>query len=148
MDQDTALQKARALIGAIKMATLCTITPEGLPYATTVYIIADERLKLHFFTKADTAKWRHIQNDPRVAIVVADDDAQETFQLQGKASREEDSSENIAATNKIAAVPKAPFWSLPIDRINAGDYVLVKIEPTWARFSSFEAETPVFVQLV
>ncbi|MDO8582837.1 MAG: pyridoxamine 5'-phosphate oxidase family protein [bacterium] len=151
MNNHDELQKAIQFVERCSLAALATISPEGVPYASAIHVVVDVNLSFYFVTKAETAKWEHIQRSPLVALVITNDDTRQTLQVQGLASSGLTTELEISIINKFAAFPEAslhPEWKLPSRQLTGGEYVIVKIEPTWARLASFQGNKPVFMQIV
>lgn len=92
---DAALTSVRDALAAattrrtpFTLASLATVTPDGAPRARSVILRAwdPDRDVLGLATDDRSAKVREIRADPRVALVVWDDDAQVQVRLEGRAS--------------------------------------------------------------
>jgi PPOX class probable F420-dependent enzyme len=72
---DTLSAKARALIARPVLASLTTLSKNGSPQVTPLWIDQDGD-DLLFNTAMGRVKERHMENDPRVAVSVVDPDDQ------------------------------------------------------------------------
>jgi PPOX class probable F420-dependent enzyme len=72
---DTLSDKARALIARPVLASLTTLSKDGSPQVTPLWIDQDGD-DLLFNTAKGRVKERHMENDPRVAVSVVDPDDQ------------------------------------------------------------------------
>lgn len=152
MNISEARMKSLELIKNHPLAGLATVSRDNSPYACTIYVIADDDLNLHFITKEDTEKWKQINNNPSVALVIAGERSRQTVQIRGKAAREKTVESDASVLEKLtASIPSAfthPEWSLPVEQLDAGSYVMVKVETKWFRYASFQAKKPIFVQII
>ena len=69
-----------------RTASLATVLPDGAPHVVPVWFVIDGD-QVVFTIPADSAKGRNIQRDPRVALVVDDEDPPYAFvHLRGTAA--------------------------------------------------------------
>jgi hypothetical protein len=61
-----------------RTASLATVLPDGTPHVMPVWFVIDGD-QVVFTTPADSVKGRNIQRDPRVALVVDDEDPPYAF---------------------------------------------------------------------
>lgn len=137
-------KEALALLTRCPLVTLATIRPDGMPRASSVYATADEKFNFHFVTREDSEKWKNIYLESAVAFACTDEEHRETLQVQGLATRETDvTAEGKSIERLVAMAFRHKEWILPIDQLTAlGGYVVVKIKPTWARYSNFADNKP------
>jgi PPOX class probable F420-dependent enzyme len=80
---DTLSTKARELIARPVLASLTTLSKDGSPQVTPLWIDRDGD-DLLFNTAQGRVKARHVENDPRVAVSVVDpDDPYNVVALRG-----------------------------------------------------------------
>ncbi len=150
MDKHDAQEIALDLSAKHPLVTLCTIS-DGAPYASSVYVVVDQELIFYFITRANTAKWKQSQQNPLVAFAVTDEDSRRTLQVQGTMREEKDPKKIESVVNMLATLPASsmhPEWLLPPQQLDAGDYIVARIEPSWARLGSFQNNQPEFIQLI
>jgi PPOX class probable F420-dependent enzyme len=74
----------RELLEGANFVSLATLTADGSPHATTVWVAVEDGRPC-FFTQPSSFKARNIARDPRVAITVFDrDNPYRTGQLRGR----------------------------------------------------------------
>ncbi|MDA1169156.1 MAG: pyridoxamine 5'-phosphate oxidase family protein [bacterium] len=123
------------------LASLATVSLDGQPRSTFVYITADDDLTLYFMTRVKTKKYEHITKNPRVAISIADEAGYETIQAEGTASEELSAEKQAWIIEQIvhnAAIH--PTWQLPINQMESSGYVCIRIDLTWLRLGKFHKE--------
>jgi pyridoxamine 5'-phosphate oxidase len=99
---DAALTSVRDALAAattrrtpFTLASLATVAPDGAPRSRSVILRAwdTDGAVLGFATDDRSAKVREVRADPRVALVVWDDDAQVQVRLEGRATVVDDPDE-------------------------------------------------------
>lgn len=126
------------------MAVLATTSLNNEPWASPIYCTPSDQLHLYFLTKSETTKFANISQYPHVSITVANDEEQTTVQAYGIAEAMTKGQEVIDAYNKLAYIrPPGKFnWTPPIEKLDAGEYVMMKFTPTFLQFSSFKGFRP------
>lgn len=117
------------------VGVLATISPDGRPHASTIYLTVDESLNLAFTTKQDTRKYQNIEHDNHVMLAVYDAQTQTVVQISGRAEEvtDPDAQHAIYYGTLHAARQTGKDVVPPIAKIAAGPYVgfKVKIENIW-----------------
>jgi general stress protein 26 len=122
-------------------AVLATANKEtGQPHGAVVYYTVSSSFHLFFVTKRDTAKSRNIEANPQVAMVIYEADTQSTVQLYGTASSIDDPQKLQSALAMMAGHAKATAQTdaLPVDKLNAGDYLLYQVVPRNIRLAEYK----------
>ena len=122
-------------------AVICTSNKQtSEPHGAVVYFSITSRLHLYFVTKTDTTKHRNLQTNPQVAAVVYDTAAQKTVQIKGTARILNDPQKLQTALELMVQYSRdsASISTLPISRLDAGQYVLYQIIPKVIRFGDFK----------
>ena len=82
--------------------------------------------------------------NPDVSLTIADAEMIRTLEVKGKASVitsvQEITSHIVSLINKSKF--EGMLWAPPIGKLNAGQYVIMKITPTWVRYGVFLNEEP------
>src|SRR3989344_414348 len=148
-------KKAEALsyLGGQKAAVLSTHASDGTIDAAAVYFIIDEQLNFYFTTKVGTRKYQNMTTNPNVTLTIPNAETLQTIELKGKASlvtspkEITDHTVSLINKNKFEGAP----WAQPVAKLHAGQYVIMKITPTWLRYGIFLNEEPkgeYFTQLI
>ena len=125
-------------------AVLSTINSEGHPHGTAIYAASDANLNVYFKTKSGTAKTSYVDNDDMVAMTFSDEAAQATLQLSGGAAEVYDSDEGDAALELLENLKHhSDDARPPISKLNAGNYLIFRITPDWARLRIYGGGTMV-----
>ena len=121
-------------------AHLATVNPDGKPFISTVYFYANSMAELFIATLSKTEKYKNIQADSHVALVVTDEDAQKTVQITGTASEEQNPAVKMAILEQLATLQarNKSGWPPPIVKLDKGQLRLIKVIPTWVRLSDFK----------
>jgi hypothetical protein len=120
---------------ALSTMTLATSGADGAPHAAPVYFAAGERMRLYFFSDADSQHSRDLAENPRAAAAIYPEcrgwQDIRGLQLRGEARRVEPGTEWQAAWARYAA--RFPF----VRRLKAAvaASTLYVFEPRWARLS-------------
>jgi nitroimidazol reductase NimA-like FMN-containing flavoprotein (pyridoxamine 5'-phosphate oxidase superfamily) len=124
------------------VATLATIKDGISPTGTTVYYYTDDEFNFYFLTKDDTEKFKNIQRNPRVALVVTNSEALQTVQVEGEAEVAdfgEEKYSKILDDFVMSLKSRGKEWeNLPINHIYKGYFSLIKIKPNWLRWTDYK----------
>lgn len=120
----------RFVLDFIKKHELCvlsTVTPEGLPEAGAIEFAETEDLELIFDTFKTYRKYKNLQNNPNVAVVIGWDE-NITVQYEGKAT--ELTGEDLRKYQSLyfKKNPDAQKW------LKFPEITYFKITPTWLRY--------------
>ena len=64
------MERIQELLKTISTMTLATANPEGNPYAAPVYFVADDEMRLYFFSETNSQHSQDIARNPRVAAAI------------------------------------------------------------------------------
>ena len=122
------------------MGILSTVTPDGKPWGSAVYFVADEDFNIFFVTRAETLKYDNLEKNPVAALTIADEENQTTVQMVGEISRVPVEDYMDIVFTKLAAVrPKDDInWAPPIQKIHEGDYMPLKITPSKLQYANYK----------
>lgn len=118
---------------------LATVTPDGSPYASTIYYSIDSSLTATFVTKRDTEKSNNLTHNNKATLVVFDVARQTTAQLTGCVQEITDADEaNQAFRGTLrASLHEGRTAVPPIAKLNAGKYVAYRFMPERIRYASY-----------
>lgn len=124
------------------MAVLSTVAEDGSPWGSAIYCVADEDYNFFFVTRADTRKYRSLEQNPQAALTIADTDSQFTVQVTGVVSKVPARDTVDVVFKKLAAIkPKGDVeWIPPVIKIHKGDWMILKLTPTLLQFADYKAQ--------
>lgn len=147
--QQYDLFKVSEFIRNHSVASYATVSKDNKPHVATIYYVVDQDLSFYFATRSKTRKYLHAVDNNNVALVITDEQLFVTVQIEGKAQFLNDPKEIDWAAVALAQIQQSHAGVTPIQRIPAGEYVFVKVIPTWMRAVNFakwlnliEYETP------
>ncbi|MFS8130388.1 MAG: pyridoxamine 5'-phosphate oxidase family protein [Candidatus Dojkabacteria bacterium] len=123
------------------IASLATVSPEGVPHVTTIYNFSDKDLNFYFTTKSETIKYKNIKENSNVALVITDVEELQTIQIEGKAKLISDSKELIDVLARLATAALGKdkgLGELPVTKIKEGAICFFKVVPSWIRWTNFK----------
>lgn len=122
-----------------RVIALSTSDTHNILHSAAVYVYAKEPKEWFILSKLDTKKMRNLSKQPRFSAVVFDrHDSNSTLQARGIASKVEDRDtigETMTAMAKIYGTEND--YLPPIAKIEAGQYVVVKLSVEWLRFAGY-----------
>jgi len=116
------------------LAVVATRGPDGAPQAALVGVAATDQAEIIFDTSASSRRYRNVQANPDVALVVGWDD-EVTVQCEGRA--------DILTGVERSRCLRAYFDQYPDGRRRAQDpdIVHVRIRPHWVRYSDYRPDS-------
>lgn len=75
MERNDLVDRARQTLERTEIAALATISPDGLPWNSPLYVAFDRRLTFYWSSQRDSAHSRNISSNPEVFLVVFDSTA-------------------------------------------------------------------------
>jgi general stress protein 26 len=126
----------RSLLESNVLGVISTAQENGTESAV-VHFEADESCAIYLNTRTSSRKYANILKNPNVSFVVYGRDPAMTLQLEGTASIIEDISAIKDEYSKLLKRTLAAGTVPPIMKTSSSEMALIKITPTWARFSDF-----------
>lgn len=110
---------------------LATADAAANPHAAVIYYRIDKDLCVYFGTKRETQKFKNIEENKQVALVVYDEVAQTTLQVFGRVQIIDDHNKKQEVIDNIfqSSAERSMTTLPPIEKLWAGDYIAVKIIP-------------------
>jgi PPOX class probable F420-dependent enzyme len=104
MPRDMSPEEVRAFLAhGTRTAKVATVMQDGRPHVMPVWFVLDGE-QVVFTTGADSVKGRNLRRDPRVALVVDDDEPPFAFvHVRGRATITEDLDELLRFATEIGA---------------------------------------------
>lgn len=153
MSKTTPKQTVQEFLQQQTAAALATTTEKNVPKVSIIYFVADEDLNFYFLTKVETQKYANLVKHSTVSLAIFDQSNLRLVEAEGVAQTSDDPDSRPEVTEKLQQLMQDPSspWSPPIAKIEAGDYVIVKITPTWLRWADFKNTPegkPPFTQII
>lgn len=103
------------------------------PGVSVMLYTVDDDMNFYFGTHKDSFKIKNLLTNPKISAVVWEF-GKIQVQINGTAIPLEDPSEQVKIMDQLAdsATKDSEFWP-PLFRIKGGEYILMKIKPTWMR---------------
>lgn len=112
------------------LGTISTVTPSGEPESATVAFSETENLAIIFGTLANTRKFKNLQQNQKVAFVVAS--GKESVQFEGEARLLEGEELERARNMHLEKNPPSKKYAFdPLQRF-------FEIAPRWVRYTNLE----------
>lgn len=125
------------------IGTLSTVDSEGNVHGAVIYYVAEGEMNIYFVSKTETGKVKNILSHPQVSFTIFDAPNAQTLQINGIAHTETDQPtiEYIFDT----VVKKRPYNGAmllpPVTALqNSGEYTIIRISPTEAKYSNYKQE--------
>lgn len=130
--------EAREFLQSHHLGVLSTLK-DGKPWSAAVYFALGEHFVLYFLTATNGHKFLAMQQDPHVAFVVADDNAQTTVQLTGTVERLPIGEEMDKAYSELAGIhaPGGHSWEPPVSKLHQAELAVMKITPDFLQYADY-----------
>lgn len=134
-----------SIVSYIKNNPLCvmsTVDPNNKANGATMYIVSDEQLNVYFLTKISTRKYSNLINNPSVAFTCHNENNLETLQMIGEAAPIDPAVDDNGKIYHLfeSIREKIVNYSLPISKIDAGEYVIFKVSVDHALLTQYKLE--------
>jgi general stress protein 26 len=123
---------------------LATADSVGNPHAAVIYFVLDDDFSILFTTKRETQKCKNIEENNQAALVVYDEPTQTTAQIFGHTEFVNDEKirdriiENMGNVSMERSIENIP----PVAKLVAGEYVVVRINPTVIKMAEYGFAKP------
>lgn len=141
---DQSEQLIRIFLTNQRSGVLATADRNGNPHAATVYYKLDDDLTVLFGTRSETQKFKNLEENKQAAFVVYDEPTQTTVQIIGHAEFVDDEAtrEQILQNMKSSSIERSVENLAPVEKLNAGDYKIVRIIPMVIRLAEYSVAQP------
>lgn len=133
-------EKLTNFLRAHTVGHLATLTADKKPHISTVYFYANSMVEIFLVTLEETEKYENIVKNSNVALAVSDEVSLKTVQIQGHVNEILEPSVKMAVLEKLAVLQarNKSGWPPPIIKLDKGRLKVIKIVPSWIRFSDFK----------
>lgn len=151
MDKEISKRNVLKFLKEKDLSVISTVSPTGKPESATVIYFIDDDLNFYFVTRHNTRKFRNLQSNKNVAIVVGVELKPVTVQIEGTAELVSDEKGKSLLMAEIIKRPQikslyfGPFLELDKDPVfkldKDGDFAGYKVKINWLRWLSIDPET-------
>lgn len=136
-------QEASTFLLEHTIGTLSTVDSEGNAHGAVIYYVAEGEMNIYFVSKTGTGKVQNILIHPQVSFTIFDAPNAQTLQISGTARPETDQATIDYIFDTV--VKKRPYNGAmllpPVTALqNSGDYTVIRISPTEAKYSNYRQE--------
>lgn len=127
-----------------RSGVLATADNAANPHAAVVYYILDDDFTVLFGTKRETQKFKNIEENKQVAMIVYDEATQSTAQIFGHVEvvEDKDTQERVINNFGEASLERSMENVAPLDKIIAGEYVVLRLKPTVIKLAEYGFAKP------
>lgn len=127
-----------------RSGVLATADKAGIPHAAVIYYVLEDDLSILFTTKRETQKFKNIDENNQVALVVYDEATQTTVQVFGHTEFVDDDSvrDRIIENMGNASMERSVENIAPAHKLDAGNFVAVRIKPTVINLAEYGFAKP------
>jgi general stress protein 26 len=125
------------------VAVLSTVAPDGQPESATIYFNVGENYSIYFMTKNFSEKYKNLESNPKVALVVGTENEPVTAQIQGIAEKITDPKEIDLRLKELMQRFLRNDYVAPLFQMSPPDknkVVVYKITPFWIRWLDLRSE--------
>ncbi len=130
--------EAFAFLESNPSGCIASLSKDGMPQVAIVFYIVEDDFSIVFATRSGTRKSNNIAHNPHVAFTVAADDTPKTVQLEGEAHVITDDTDMVRVRTALSKVHigNTEYYP-PLSRIKDGELVLIRITPTYLRWTDY-----------
>lgn len=141
MNKEISKQEVLKFLKEKALAVVSTISIEGKPEAATVIYFIDDDFEFYFITRRNTRKFKNLQSNNNVALVVGTELMPVTVQIEGAAELITDEKGDVL----VAEIAKRPqiqsLYFGPFLELKGVDFAAFKVKINWLRWLSVDPET-------
>lgn len=119
--------------------TLATADAAANPHAAVIYFTYKSDYTFSFVTKIETQKYKNIEANKNVALVIYDEEEQASVQVMGRVEVIDDKDESYEVISKsFRYSEEISHRELPpLEKLFAGDYVALRLIPQVIKMAVF-----------
>lgn len=151
MDEaDPSYAKIMGYIDHNPAAVLSTVGNDG-PHGAVIYVVTASHATLCFVTKNKTQKYTNLIEHPAVSLTFFNEKEGTTLQAAGNAFTADDPQLKELVLDKMRKAHAVQAdWLPPITKLDAGEYVVIGVQLTYARLAEYQGlgiTGPTFTEL-
>ena len=134
-----SLQNINDFLRTHRSGVLATADSAANPHAAVIYATFNEDLTFTFVTKAETQKYKNIEENKACALAIYDESEQTSIQVTGTAEAIEDKDESYRVLNQsFKYSAELSHRELPPpEKLFAGEYVALRLKPQVIKMAVF-----------
>jgi len=119
-----------------QVAVISTVSETNQPESATIFYAVDDDLTFYFTTKSFTRKYKNLEHNHEVSLVIGTENVPVTVQIQGRAEQIQDDIEASQRLTQLRDVfTKNEFVGPLFEMVGEkNELILYKITPTWIRW--------------
>jgi general stress protein 26 len=139
------IKEALEFLQSQKVAVVASTSPDGEPHAAAVFYTVSDDLGFYFyfFSKDYTKKFKNLEANNRVALVIYTENPPVIVQAQGTVSAVTEGKERQEMVSKLVDISMSSdkYYDPPISKMKGGELTLLKIDVESLRFADFRQRT-------
>ena len=134
----------RIFLNDQRSGVLATADRSGNPHAAAVYYKLDDDMSILFGTRSETQKFKNLLENNQAAFVVYEESTQTTVQIMGRAEvvEDEETYNKVVHNMKNSSSEISDESLAPAEKLNAGDYKVVRILPMVIKLAEYSVAQP------
>jgi len=136
MDKEQARQECLHFLKSQEYAVIATVSKEGAPEAATVSFSVNDNFDMYFATRHATRKFKNLENNQDVALVVGTGPGPVTVQIQGTAQLLDGEEQEQAMVEFLTS--KMSYYDVFL-KLPGFDLAAFKVTPYWIRMLNADA---------
>ena len=142
-------ERARQFLRENNLAVIATVTTnaESRPEAAVIHYFTDDLFNFYFITRRHTRKFKNLQLNPHIAIVVGTTLMPHTIQMEGVAELLKEKEELLDFQRRIQLRPElhnlylGAFSGSVFPKIRGLDFAVFRVKIKWLRWMDLDEET-------
>ena len=128
-----------AFLRAHQSATLATADGAANPHAAVIYYTFDDDYTFSFVTKTETQKYKNIEENKNVALVIYEEKSQTSVQVFGRVEviRDRDAQQVVLNKSFRYSAELSGREFPPLEKLFAGEYVALRLLPQVIKMAVF-----------
>ena len=145
MEKEKARKECLAFLKANEYGVVATIAKNGTPQAATVTYLIDDDFTIYFATRRTTRKYKNLEQNNAIAMVMGTGPAAISVQLHGTTEIIE--GEAREKTMERFLMKHESYYRIFL-KMPGYDFAVFKITPTWIRLFNVEEKEEMFREIL
>lgn len=140
-DKSSIKRQALEFLKNKEIAVISTVSENNEPTAATILFSVDDDFNFYFITRRQTRKFKNLQINKNIAIVVGTELEPGTIQIQGEAQLlKENEAEKFIKEMTKNKKDLLDLYSGPFLSISGIDFAIFKVKINWMRYLKLDLE--------